>query len=101
MRGPCSVDIQLASAKPMAAGDLIVVKAGTRPSQRLGGCTGEIVTGVGPLLDGYSGRMLRTSDGLIGTYDFGQAETISAGEYRLCWRALEIPAQHTHLPSHS
>lgn len=29
----------------MAAGDQLVVKTGTRPSARLGGCTGAVVTG--------------------------------------------------------
>ena len=85
MRGPCSGDVQLASAKPMTAGDQLVVKAGTRPSMRLGGCTGEVVPGVGPLLDGYSGRLTISADGLTGTYDLGQAASITTGEYRLCW----------------
>lgn len=85
MRGPCSGDVQLASAKPMTAGDQLVVKAGTRPLTRLGGCTGEVVPGVGPLLDGYSGRLTISADGLTGTYDLGQAASITTGEYRLCW----------------
>ncbi|CAK9021126.1 unnamed protein product [Durusdinium trenchii] len=85
MRGPCSGDVQLASAKPMAAGDQLLVKTGTRPSMRLGGCTGDVVTGIGPLLNGYSSRMTLSADGSTGTYDLGQAESISAGEYRLCW----------------
>ena len=40
-------DLQLASAKPMAAGNQLLVKTGARPSARLGGCTGEVVTGAG------------------------------------------------------
>ena len=34
MRGPCSGEIQLSSAKPMAAGDQLVVKAGDNKKGR-------------------------------------------------------------------
>lgn len=83
MKGPCDLVVDLPTTKPLAAGDLVVVKTGTKPEMRLRGCTGEIVTGIGPLLDGYSARL--TAAGDTGTFSLGFVDEAGPGDYRLCW----------------
>jgi len=85
MKGPCAVKIQLEVSKPMAAGDQIVIKEGPRPWARLEGCKGKVAVGIGQAGDGYSSRLTVSTDGLTGTYDMGYVDTLTSGEYRMCW----------------
>eukprot|EP00930_Biecheleria_cincta_P067841 TRINITY_DN5474_c0_g2_i1.p1 TRINITY_DN5474_c0_g2~~TRINITY_DN5474_c0_g2_i1.p1 ORF type:complete len:2016 (-),score=255.03 TRINITY_DN5474_c0_g2_i1:107-6154(-) len=88
MRGPCAAVLQLDVSKPIAVGDMIVVKRGAKPWMRLVGCTGDVVTGIGTNLDGYSGRL--TADGNTGTFELGTADSVDSGTYRLCWCQASI-----------
>ncbi|CAE8619019.1 unnamed protein product [Polarella glacialis] len=86
-KGPCSATIDLTLVTPISAGDVLVVKTGDEPNQRLA-CGGQIVAEIGPLQDGYSGRM--TVSGNIGTFDLGTVEALISGDFRLCWCQASI-----------
>lgn len=89
MKGPCAATLQLDVSKPIAVGDMVLVKKGAKPWMRLAGCKGDVVAGIGANLDGYSAR-LTAPDGNTGTFGLGTADSVDSGVYRLCWCQASI-----------
>eukprot|EP00928_Gymnodinium_smaydae_P021830 TRINITY_DN18546_c0_g1_i1.p1 TRINITY_DN18546_c0_g1~~TRINITY_DN18546_c0_g1_i1.p1 ORF type:complete len:1913 (+),score=396.59 TRINITY_DN18546_c0_g1_i1:188-5926(+) len=89
----CKFSMDLATSHPFAEGDLAVVRVGRAPPQsRLGRQTycaqSENLLGIGPKEDGFSARMVTSTDAdgnTIGTFDLERATFAKPGVYRICW----------------
>lgn len=96
----CLIVVDIAPLNtPVVASDLLMVKEGSQPGNRLASrnepktCKGAVVQGLGPSADGLSARMkvgfdtrpgARNKDVELGLFDFGKTASVP-GVYRLCW----------------